>query len=282
MKLRGIADAAVLKNENRICQNSPNVSPARAALYQNRTVSFHRRPTTFHLGTGADAQVWTEAPGPLAVFARHSIPEVAKAVRIIDRGDKFLTTYGSSTSLESNTVYADPDFFTVFDFPLLEGNRAHPFIDDHSIVITQSIAEKYFGNADPIGKALVFDKKGIFTVTGVLTNFPANSSIHYDIIFPMDLLTHLFAASGENKPADEDLDNFVYATYVQLKPGGSPAAVQEKLTAIYRDKVGADARSDFFVLQPLRKLHLISADGNSSALSIRAASANPVKSFRTE
>ena len=221
-----------------------------------------------HLGTGADAQVWTEAPGPLAVFARHSIPEVAKAVRVINRGNKYLVASGATAFLETNTVYADPDFFTVFDFPLLEGNRAHPFTDDYSIVITKSMAGKYFGNTDPIGRVLVFDKKDNFTVTGVLADFPANSSINYDIIFPMDRLAHLFAASGEMKPADEDLDNFLYATYLQLKPAGSAAAVQQKLTAIYRDKVGTDARTDFFFLQPLGNLHLITADGNSSALSI--------------
>jgi hypothetical protein len=151
--------------------------------------SFHKQAEHIyrinsHLGTGAEAQVWTEAPGPLAVFARNSIPEVAKAVRVINRGDKYLVTYGAKTFLESNTVFADPDFFSVFDFPLLEGKRAHPFTDDHSIVITQSIAGKYFGNADPMGKVLVFDKKGNFTVTGVIADFPANSAINYDIIFP--------------------------------------------------------------------------------------------------
>jgi putative ABC transport system permease protein len=235
--------------------------------------SFHKQADHIyrinsHLGTGTDAQVWTEAPGPLAVFARHSIPEVAKAARVINRGNKFLVSYGAATFLESNTVYADPDFFAVFDFPLFEGNHAHPFTNDHSIVITQSMAGKYFGSADPMGKVLVFDKKDNFTVTGILADFPANSSINYDIIFPMERLTHLFSASGELKPADEDLDNFLYTTYLQLKPAVSSVAVQQKLTAIYRDKVGADAKTDFFILQPLRNLHLTTADGNTSALSI--------------
>jgi putative ABC transport system permease protein len=221
-----------------------------------------------HLGTGADVQVWTEAPAPLAVFARNSIPEVAKAVRVIDRGNKFLITYGAKTFLESNTVFADPDFFIVFDFPLLKGNRAHPFIDDHSIVITQSMARKYFGDTDPMGKVLVFDKKNNFTVTGVLADFHANSSINYDVIFPMDLWAQIILRIGEWKPMDEDLGNFLYTTYLKLKPAGAPAAVQQKLSAIYRDKIGPEAKTDFFTLQPLRLIHLITADGNTSALSI--------------
>jgi putative ABC transport system permease protein len=84
----------------------------------------------------------------------------------------------------------------------------------------------------------------------------------------MDRLNHIFAASGELKPADKDLDNFLYTTYLQLKPAGSPTTVQQKLTAIYRDKEGADANTIRFTLQPLRNLHLTTADGNSSALSI--------------
>jgi putative ABC transport system permease protein len=235
--------------------------------------SFHKQADhvyriNSHLGTGVGAQVWTEAPGHLAVFARNSIPEVAKAVRVIKRGDKFLINYGTKSFLESNTVYADPDFFTVFDFPLLQGNRAHPFTDDHSIVITQSMAGKYFGNADPMGKVLVFDNRDNFTVSGVLADFPANSSINYDIIFPTGRLASFFSADGDMKPMDEDLGNFLYATYLLLKPTGSPTVVQQKLTSIYREKVGTDAKNDSFTLQPLRNLHLVTAEGNTSALSI--------------
>ena len=223
---------------------------------------------TSHLGTGADAQVWTGAPGPLALFARHSIPEVAKAARVIDRGNKFLVTYGTKAFLETNMVYTDPDFFSLFDFPLLEGNRSHPFTDDHSIIITRSLAGKYFGDVDPMGKVLVFDKKENFTVTGVLADFPANSSMNYDIIFPMDRLAHLFIASGEMKPPDLDLDNFMYTTWLELKPTASSVVVQQKITAIYRSKESDASTTDFFALEPLRDLHLITADGNSSARSI--------------
>ncbi|HEV3413531.1 MAG TPA: ABC transporter permease [Puia sp.] len=221
-----------------------------------------------HLGTGADARIWGGSPSPLAVYARNSVPEVAKAVRVSGRWNEFLTTYATKTFLESNTAFVDPDFFTVFDFPLLEGNRNHPFTDDHSIVITQSVARKYFGNTDPMGKTLVFDKKVNFTVTAVLADFPANSSINYDIIFPMDLKAHTFTGNGDWKTIDEDLGNFLYTIYIQLKPTASPAAVESKLSAIYRDKKGPDGKTDFFTLQPLSSLHLITADGNTSALSI--------------
>jgi len=221
-----------------------------------------------HLGTGADARVWTGVPAPIAVFARNSVPEVAKAARIIDRWNPLLTTYGSKSFLEANTAFADPDFFTIFDFPLLKGNRTHPFRGDQSIVITASIARKYFGNADPMGKVLVMDKTDNFTVTGVLADFPANSSINYDIIFPMDLYAHHFGGNLNWKTIDEDLGDFGFATYLQLRPDASPAAVENKLTAIYREKKGPGGKYDSFALQSLGSIHLITAEGNTSALSI--------------
>jgi putative ABC transport system permease protein len=235
--------------------------------------SFHKEANQIykinsHLGTGANAEVWPGAPGPLTRFARNSIPEVAKAARVRKRWSQFLTSYGNSTFLEGSTAYVDPDFFTIFDFPLLKGNRIHPFTDDHSIVITESMAKKYFGGADPMGKILVLDKKDNFNVTGVLADFPANSSLNYDIIFPMDLYAHNFDGNSEGKTIDEDFGNFVFTIYLQLKPTASPAAVEQKLTAIYRNNVDGESKSDFFTLQPLRSLHLIATDGNTSALSI--------------
>ena len=154
--------------------------------------------------------MWPGAPGPVALFARNSVPEVTRSGPRPQSWNEFLTSHGNSTFLEGNTAYADPDFFTVFDFRLLKGNRTHPFTDDHSIVITESMAKRYFGDADPMGKTLVLDKKDNFTVTGVLADFPANSSLNYDILFPMDLYAHNFDGNGKGKSIDEDLGNFVF------------------------------------------------------------------------
>jgi len=235
--------------------------------------SFHKQADhiykiTSHIGSGNNPLVWDVAPSPLAVFSRHSVPEVARTARVMQRWNELLTTYGHGTFLETNTAFADPDFFTIFDFPLLKGNRNHPFNDDHSIVITASTARRYFGNADPMGKTLVIDHTDNFTVTGVLADFPENSSIRFDMIFPMDLYAHTFGGNGPWKTIDEDLGNFGFDVYLQLKPIASPAAVEQKLTAIYRDKKGPTGKTNFFTLQPLLSRHLIAADGNRGALSV--------------
>jgi len=228
-----------------------------------------------HVGSGASAQIWDGAPGPLAVFSRQSIPGVAGAVRILPRWEKLLTTSGPASSpdtrpasfLESSSAFVDPDFFTLFDFPLLEGSRSRPFRDDHSLVITRSVAKKYFGNADPLGKTLVIDQKNVFTTTGVLADFPDNSSIHYDLLFPMDFFGHHLPDSSW-KPVDEDLGNYTYTIFLRLQPAASPAAVQQKLSSIYAEKQGSDSKTNFFTLRPLRDIHLVSNGGDHNALSI--------------
>ena len=235
--------------------------------------SFHKQAEniykiTSHIGSGRDARIWDVAPGPLAVFTRNSIPEVAKTVRVMGRFNELLTTYGPKTFLETNTAFAEPDFFTVFDFALQKGDRNHPFNDDHSIVITQSMARKYFGHSDPMGKTLVMDHTDNFTVTGVLADFPENSSIQYDIIFPMDQYAHHFGGNLDWKTIDEDLGDFAFDIYLQLKPASKPAVVEQKLTTIFREKKGPTGKTNFFTLQPLLSRHLITAEGDRSALSI--------------
>lgn len=233
--------------------------------FHKNTASIYKLDS--HIGSGASAQVWDGAPAPIAVFSRQSIPEVAQAIRILPRWEKLLTTSGSATFVETASVFVEPGFFTLFDFPLLEGDRNQPFRDDHSIVITRSMAKKYFDNTDPLGKTLVIDQKYVFTVTGVLADFPDNSSFHYDMLFPMDFFAHHLPDTSW-KAIDEDFGNYTYTIFVRLQPAASPTTVQQKISAIYRQKQGADSKSNFFTLRPLKDIHLISKDGDRNALSI--------------
>lgn len=170
-----------------------------------------------HLGTGSGLQVWEDAPSPLAVHSKRLIPEVENAVRIAGNHVNFLFEYGGKKITVTNKVFVDPSFFQIFDFKLLKGNKAAPFEDIKSIILTSAIAEKFFGNEDPIGKILIADKNESFKVTGVLEDFPQNSSISYNMIFPMDLYAKRFTGNGDWKTIDEDLGNFFYRIFLQLK-----------------------------------------------------------------
>lgn len=236
--------------------------------------SFHRNAGDIykinsHIGTGTSAQVWEGAPGPLTLFSKQ-IPEVVNAVRINEISESLLFKYGDKKFNESNLAFVDPTFFSVFDFKLLEGDAGNPFTNINSIVITSSEARKYFGNTDPVGKILSTEQ-GNFTVTAVVRDFPENSSFRYNMLLPMGWYAREFAASGGNgnwKTMDEDLGNYYFHIYLQLKKDGSAETVAKKISQLYIDKRkgDADAKNNFFTLQPLQSLHLITPDGNTSAL----------------
>ena len=126
----------------------------------------------------------------------------------------------------------DSTFFSLFDFRLLQGDTKQPFPNMNSVVISASEAKKYFGNENALGKVLTTSGLGNFTVSGVMQDFPANSTLQFKILFPMALDADYFEKSGGNgnwKTIDEDLGSFSFQTYLQLQQGASPQTVAEKL-----------------------------------------------------
>ena len=236
--------------------------------------SFHRNAANIykinsHIGTGTSAQVWEGAPAPLSVFSKQ-IPEIVNAVRINEIDQSLIFKYGDNKFNETKLAFVDSTFFSVFDFKLVEGDEKKPFTNPNSIVITSSEASKYFGNTEAIGKILATDQ-GNFTVTGVVKDFPENSSFHYNMLLPMTLYASEFASSGGNgdwKTMDEDLGNYYFHIFLHLKTGASAESVAKKISQLYLDKRknDNDAKNNFFTLQSLQTLHLITVDGNTSAL----------------
>lgn len=223
-----------------------------------------------HFGKGPDAQVWEDSPAPLAGMFMQSVPEVLDVVRINPRWERLPFSYGNKKMMETSSAYVDPSFFSVFDFRLIQGNARKPFPDNYSVVLTRSVAKKFFEDQDPIGKTMVSGKE-TYLVTGVIEDFPGNSGIRYNMLFPLSLYGKKFTEWGGNgdwKTIDEDLGNYQYFTYVQLRQNTSPTVVSQKITKLFRDRKGPEAKDDFFALQPLRTIHLVTADGNENALQV--------------
>jgi len=237
--------------------------------------SFHKHAGNIykinsHLGKGADEQIWEGAPAPLAIFCRQSVPEVENEVRIDNANGPFLFKYADKKFIETHLACVDSTFFSVFDFKMIQGNRQKPFPNMNSIILTKSKAKKYFGNEEAIGKVLSMDF-GNFTVSGVIEDFPQNSSIRYEMLLPWALDAYYFTKSGGNgdwKTIDEDLGSFSYQIYLQLQKGVSPKVVENKITQLFRDKKGDDSKNDAFKLQALESRHLVTREGNASALQI--------------
>jgi putative ABC transport system permease protein len=156
---------------------------------------------------------------------------------------------------------ADPNFFTVFSFPLRTGDPKTALSDLHSMVVTEQTAKKYFGTTDVLGKTLEieFDKKfQPFTITAVARDCPQNSTIKFDILLS-------FKFYDKFAPDDQWL-NFDLSTFVVLAPGVSPNTVIEKMKRVYQEKAAGQikaAREKFgfkstvnWGLQPLTAIHL--------------------------
>jgi putative ABC transport system permease protein len=94
-------------------------------------------------------------PPALAPALKRDLPEVAFATRFFPAwGRKYLIQYGEKRFYESDLLRVDSNFLDVLDFPFIAGNKGTAFKDIHSIVLTERVARKYFGNEDPIGKVL--------------------------------------------------------------------------------------------------------------------------------
>lgn len=214
-----------------------------------------------------DNLTYTGVPAPLAVFAK-SIPEVQSVVRTQSEFNQNLSYQKKNKIFDGNVIaYADTSFFSMFDFRFLKGNQFTAFPNNNSVVVTEATAQKLFGDEDALGKTVGFHKKN-FTVTGVLQNFPENSSIKYDAIFSTGFYGQLFTETGGNgnwKTIDEDMGNFSFDTYVKLKPNSNPVKIGQAFSAAYKKARNGDSDVSF-QLQNLADIHLVSADGNNAAL----------------
>jgi putative ABC transport system permease protein len=215
-------------------------------------------------GTGASRQIWQSIVAPMGVLAKQQLPEVKEEVRITNNGFYSLYKYQNKVFGDEHVAFADPSIFSVFDFPLVHGNAAKPFTDDNSVVITKKTAKKYFGDEDPIGKVISADDKVNFTISGVIDDFPKNSSIDYDMIMPLKF--HIKKMLTDNKiDLNNDFNFYSYQTYLLLKPGTSLKSLPARLTKIHVGKNPVDTDAEY-LLEPLAKLHLYNADGTNKGI----------------
>lgn len=133
---------------------------------------------------GDQTIVWPQAPIALAVELQERFPDVLRVTKVFPRGRR-LVQYGENRFYEQSGYYADASFFDVFSFPVAQGNPKAAWSDLNSIVITQKLAKKYFGDEDPVGKTMVFPEfRRDMIVKGVLENVPPNSHFKPDFLIP--------------------------------------------------------------------------------------------------
>jgi putative ABC transport system permease protein len=175
-------------------------------------------------GTNEKNQVTT--PVSLALDLKKDFPEVENALRFGGFWQPVIRINNQGFKEDGKAVaQIDRDFFKVMGLPLALGNSKNPFPDKYSAVISERAAKKYFGESNPVGKTFTISEVGDmpFTVSGVAKNFPANSSLQFDI------MTLLEADPSYERKLSTGTNNMSYITLLQLKEGTDIAAFQTKI-----------------------------------------------------
>ena len=204
------------------------------------------------------------SPAQLGNTLVKDYPQIENYVRFISKGD-MLVKKGQETLVEHNSIFADSTLFDVFTLPMIAGNPKTALTLANTMVITESMAKKYFSSTDVVGKTLVVDNTDTYTITGVIKDMPSNSHIHMNFIKAM-------AGRGDSRNENWMSDDFT--TYILTKPGTTREMLETYLKQVTKkymesaliamtgssisdiEKKGGHFRYDAI---PLLNIHLYSA-----------------------
>ncbi|PLX11368.1 MAG: hypothetical protein C0597_15190 [Marinilabiliales bacterium] len=187
--------------------------------------------------------------GPLAAALKADFPEVVQSMRITGGGTLFVT-YQDKSFNEENTSFADTNVFNMLSIDLLRGNVNNALKESNSVVISEKVAQKYFGTInDAIGKVIDIANEP-FIVKGVMENMTQNSHIFFEIVMPFTIIESRYEwmrTWGSNS-----LD-----TYIELENGTSPKEFESKLPEFIKKYTKDDWKSGLeMYIQPILDIHL--------------------------
>ena len=193
-------------------------------------------------------QSWSTTPKVLAKTMQRDFPEVEEATRVDWQYGHLFTVGEKNLTVDGNIV--DSNFLSVFSFPLLKGKKETVLIDNYSIVLTEKLSKKLFGNENSIGKIIKIDNKDNYTVTGILKDLPNNTRFEFEYLLPW---SHLRRNGGD----DEYFGNNSTKTYVLLKPNATLASIEPKMKTLRKRYDKDDPKGEMF-LYPISKWRLYS------------------------
>jgi putative ABC transport system permease protein len=199
---------------------------------------------------------------PVAQTMKKDYPEVLAATRILRNGVSKIS-YKDKVFKDDEIAFVDPNFFKVFTLPFISGDAQNALLQPNTVVISKTVAEKYFGKEDAINKTLgVNNNSQFYKVTGVIKDMPDNSHFHFGIFVSM--------AGVEPAKSDSWMYGSFY-TYLLLKDGTDYRKLQSKLPSMVERYMGPQIQRDMgmslaqfrtkgnelgFSLEPLPYIHL--------------------------
>jgi putative ABC transport system permease protein len=188
----------------------------------------------------------TVTPHPSGPVWKEKIPEIREQARYY-RLPRILFRQGETVFYESSIAATDSGMFKIFSFPFLLGDPETALRNPNSIVLTEELAKKYFGESNPLGKTLTLENKMQFMVTGVLKDLPRNTLFTFEGLIPYSFLYEIDAVN------DHWGSNSIY-TFVLLEKGSNIEAVNKKLTDVVLEYI-PETRTKY-LLFPLLDIHL--------------------------
>ncbi|WP_268123709.1 ABC transporter permease [Roseivirga pacifica] len=204
-------------------------------------------------------------PAPAGPTFLDQIPAVEQKLRFRGTGD-WIVEYQEKVFNEGDLVFTDETFFDVFKVNMVKGNPEEALTRKNHLAMSETMAKKYFGDEDPLGKTLKLDNAADWTVAGVYEDIPDNTHFHFD--FLLSFITR------ENEYNGQQWLNQNYETYLVLNPNATTADVETQMNDIAIEHMGAElkmyldmtfdqfkaAGNNFrYFLQPLADVHLKSA-----------------------
>ncbi|GAB3999705.1 ABC transporter permease [Spirosoma daeguense] len=197
-------------------------------------------------------------PSPLGKHFRNDYTFGEKVGRIIHIDDPLITlkegSYVKKIKEEQGLAFTEPEYFDIFNFPMLDGTAKNALSEPNTAILTERIAKKYFGDENPIGKSFWLNNRISFRVTGLLKNLPANTEQKAEIFVSFPTLKTYDPWLAHDTDGWNGIRDGV-SCYVLLRPSVSPAQVESVLPVYVKKYRPTSKNVHHYKLQPLSEVH---------------------------
>lgn len=210
-----------------------------------------------------NAFVYARTPMPMGQAMVNDLPSVQSFTRIYTAFNELTFQLGDTYFDERNVMAVDSTFFDFFQVEFKEGDKTTALDMPNSLIITEAMATKYFGNESAIGKQLTIQNVGEMLVRGVVKPIPVNSHFHFDFLFTLSSIPNLYR--------NDFWGSYLAHTYIKLEPGANPKSIETSMRGITKnymepqvqnilridwEQYEAAGNDHNYFLQPLESIHL--------------------------
>ncbi|MCW9706926.1 ABC transporter permease [Fodinibius salsisoli] len=203
-------------------------------------------------------------PFPMATALDSTFPAIERTVRLTQ---SMLKVQIDAKFYKEPALVAGPAFFQIFSFPLQAGDEKTALSDPNSVVLSESMAKRLYGDDPAIGKTMVLKINGeqrVHTVTGIAKEVPANSSITFDIVVPFEAMMATYPKERRKTERESwHMGNSI--TWVLTKEKASQRALEETFPSFLETHYGSRAENITISLQPLEEVYFSQFDSYSIA-----------------